>query len=185
MDEKSVYLERPWLKHYLKEVPETIDYQKTFLSDYLAKSVTEFPDKMALSFQGFKVTYRQLDAMVNRMAACFIDLGVKKGDRVAILLPNLIPCVAAYYATMKIGGVVVMNNPLYTDRELEHQFNDSGAVLLVTLDLLANRMIDLRPSTSIRNIIVTSIGDYLPFPKSLLFPPGGEKEKAGRRCETR
>jgi len=177
MDEKSVYLERPWLKHYLKEVPETIDYQQIFLTDYLAKSVVEFPDKMALSFQGFKVTYRQLDAMINRMAACFTDLGVKKGDRVAILLPNLIPCVAAYYATMKIGGVVVMNNPLYTDRELEHQFNDSGAVLLVTLDLLANRMIDLRPSTSIRNIIVTSIGDYLPFPKSLLFPLVAKKKK--------
>lgn len=177
MSEKSVYMERPWLKHYLKEVPHAINYQRMFLKDYLAKSVQEFPDKMALSFQGYKVTYGELNIMVNKMAACLNDLDVRKGDRVAILLPNLIPCVVAYYAAMKIGAVVVMNNPLYTDRELEHQFNDSGSKILITLDLLCNRMIDLRASTSIKNIIYTSIGDYLPFPKSLLFPLVAKKKK--------
>jgi long-chain acyl-CoA synthetase len=82
----------------------------------------------------------------------------------------LIPCVAAYYAILKIGAVVVMNNPLYTDTELEYQFNDSGSKVLVTIDLLANRMIDLRPKTNIKQIVYTSIGDYLPFPKNMLFP---------------
>jgi long-chain acyl-CoA synthetase len=177
MDERSVYLERPWLRHYLKEVPQTMEYQKIFLKDYLANSVRDFPDKMALSFQGYRLTYRELNTMVNKMASCFTDLGVGKGDRVAILLPNLIPCVAAYYAAIKIGAIVVMNNPLYTDRELEHQFNDSGAKMLITLDLLANRMIDLRPATSIKDIIYTSIGDYLPFPKNLLFPLVAKKKK--------
>jgi len=70
-----------------------------------------------------------------------------------------------------------MNNPLYSDAELEHQFNDSGAKVLVTLDLLGNRMIDLRPKTKIKQIVYTSIGDYLPFPKSLLFPLVGKKKK--------
>jgi len=104
-------------------------------------------------------------------------LDSEKGDSVAILLPNLIPCVVAYYAILKIGGVAVMNNPLYSDRELGHQFNDSEAKLLVTLDLLGNRMIDLRPQTNIKEIIYTSIGDYLPFPKSLLFPLVAKKKK--------
>ena len=105
-----------------------------------------------------------------------IGFGVAKGDSVAILLPNVIPCVAGYYAILKIGAIAVMNNPLYSDRELEHQFNDSGAKVLLTLDLLANRMIDLRAKTGIRQIVYTSIGDYLPFPKSLLFPLVAKKK---------
>jgi long-chain acyl-CoA synthetase len=177
MNEQSVYLEKPWLKFYLDDVPPELDYKKIFLTDYLDTSVRSFPDKMALNFQGYTVSYRELGTMIDKMATCLVQLGVKKGDRVAILLPNLIPCVAAYYATIKVGGVVVMNNPLYTDRELEHQFNDSGATVLFTLDLLCNRMIDLRDRTGIRDIIYTSIGDYLPFPKSLLFPLVAKKKK--------
>jgi long-chain acyl-CoA synthetase len=84
--------------------------------------------------------------------------------------------VVAYYAAMRIGAITVMNNPLYSDRELEHQFNDSGAKVLITLDLLGNRMIDLRPKTQIKQIVYTSIGDYLPFPKNLLFPLVGKKK---------
>ena len=74
--------------------------------------------------------------MVDRFAACLADFGIKKGDAVAILLPNVIPCVVAYYAILKIGAITVMNNPLYSDPELEHQFNDSGAKVLITLDVL-------------------------------------------------
>ncbi|MBU1172481.1 MAG: long-chain fatty acid--CoA ligase [Proteobacteria bacterium] len=177
MSEKSIYQEKPWLKFYLDTVPHQVDYKKIFLTDYLAETVKTFPDKMALNFQGYSVTYRELNTMINKMATCYTQLGVQKGDRVAILLPNLIPCVVAYYAALKIGAIVVMNNPLYTDRELEHQFNDSGSKLLVTLDLLCNRMIDLRATTAIKNIIYTSIGDYLPFPKSLLFPLVAKKKK--------
>jgi long-chain acyl-CoA synthetase len=84
--------------------------------------------------------------------------------------------VAAYYAIMRVGAIAVMNNPLYSDRELEHQFNDSGSRVLITVDLLGNRMIDLRPKTGIEQIVITSIGDYLPFPKNLLFPLVGKKK---------
>ena len=126
---------------------------------------------------GYTMTYRELIGMRNRFASCLDDFGVKQGDRVAILLPNIIPCVVAYAAILKMGGIVVMNNPLYTNRELEHQFNDSQAKVLVTLDLLVDRMLDLRPKTTINQIIYTSIGDYLPFPKSLLFPLVAKKKK--------
>ena len=107
--------------------------------------------------------------MVDRFATCLTAFGIKPKDAVAILLPNVIPCVVAYFAILKIGAITVMNNPLYTDRELDHQFNDSGAKALITLDLLANRMIDLRPKTKIKQIVYTSIGDYLPSDK-LIFP---------------
>ena len=94
----------------------------------------------------------------------------QEGDAVAILLPNMIPQLIAYYAMLRIGAIMVLNNPLYSDRELEHQFNDSGSKVLVTLDLLGNRIIDLRSKTKVKQIVYTSLGDYLPFPKNLLFP---------------
>jgi len=170
------YADKPWLKKYEDGVAATVDYETACLPTFLDRSAASFPDHMALLFQGYKVTYRQLQEMVDRMATALQGMGIGKGDSVAILLPNVIPCVVAYYAILKIGARVVMNNPLYSDRELEHQFNDSGSKLLITLDLLAKRMVDLRPKTSIKTIIYTSIGDYLPFPKNLLFPLVGKKK---------
>ena len=176
MTNPIAYQDKPWLAHYDEGVPEFVDYDETCIPEFLNRSAENFPENMALMFQGYRMTYRDLREMVDRFAACLSDFGIQKGDSVAILLPNLIPCVVSYYAILKIGAIAVMNNPLYTDRELEHQFNDSGAKLLITLDLLGNRMIDLRPKTGIKQIIYTSIGDYLPFPKSLLFPLVGKKK---------
>ena len=170
------YQNKPWIKSYEEGVPDNISIEKTCLPEFLGRTVKEFPDKMALTFQGFTVNYRELNDMVNRFADCLYSFGIKKGDSVAILLPNVIPCVVAYYAIIKLGGIAVMNNPLYSDRELEYQFNNSGAKLLITLDLLGKRMIGLRPRTKIKEIIYTSIGDYLPFPKNILFPLVGKKK---------
>ena len=169
MTQEIKYQDKPWLASYEKNVAENLDFEEAFLPDFLERSAEKFPDNMALLFQGYKVTYRELKNMVDCFATALADFGIKKGDSVAILLPNVIPCVVAYYAILKIGGIAVMNNPLYSDRELEHQFNNSESKLLITLDLLGNRMIDLRPKTSIKQIIYTSIGDYLPFPKNLSF----------------
>ena len=177
MAEKIRYQDKPWLKFYEKGVPEKISYEEICMPDILDRTAKEFADKTALIFQGYKLTYRQFKEMVDKFAACLSDFGIKQGDAVAILLPNLIPCVVAYFSILKVGAIAVMNNPLYTDRELEHQFNDSGSKALITLDLLANRMIDLRPKTKIKQIVYTSIGDYLPFPKNLLFPLIAKKKK--------
>jgi long-chain acyl-CoA synthetase len=168
---------KPWLANYEKGVPEFVEYEDVCLPAFLDRSAERFPDRSALNFQGYRIRFRQLREMVDRFASSLSAFGVNRGDRVALLLPNTIPCVAAYYAVLKIGAIVVMNNPLYSDRELDHQFNDSGAKLLVTLDLLGNRMIDLRPKTRIKQIVITSIGDYLPFPKNWLFPLVAKKKK--------
>jgi long-chain acyl-CoA synthetase len=171
------YASKPWIKSYDEGVPENIKYEELCLHEMLARTASQYPDRMALNFQSFVVSYKKLNEMVDRFAACLAGLGIKKGDAVAILLPNMIPTVVAYYAIHKIGGIVVMNNPLYSDRELEHQFNDSGSKVLITIDLLGNRMIDLRSKTKIKQIVYTSIGDYLPFPKNLLFPLVAKKQK--------
>jgi long-chain acyl-CoA synthetase len=162
------YLEKPWLKSYEKGVPESINYDEICMPDILERTAKEFTDKPALIFQGTTVSFGELKEMVDRFAACLADFGVKPKDAVAILLPNGIPCVVAYYAILKIGAITVMNNPLYSDPELEHQFNDSGAKVLITLDVLGNRMIDLRPRTKIKQIVTTCIGDYLPPLKRVL-----------------
>lgn len=176
MTQEKIYETKPWLRHYEKDVSESIEYEEICLPAILEKTAEKNSNKQALVFQGYRLNYRELLTMVNRFATCLTDFGVKKGDSVAILLPNLIPCVAAYYAILKIGGIAVMNNPLYSDRELEHQFNDSGSKVLITLDLLAERMVALREKTGIEQIVYTTIGDYLPFPKNLLFPFVGKKK---------
>lgn len=170
------YNDKPWLANYAPSVQSKVEYSNTSIPKFLELSANKYPGKTALNFQGYKVSFAKLLDMVDRFATFLDEKGVKKGDSVSILLPNTVPCVVAYYAILKIGAVVVMNNPLYTDVELKHQFNDSNSKLLITLDLLANRMIDLRPETGIKDIIYSSIGDYLPFPKSILFPLVGKKK---------
>jgi len=171
------YEDRPWVAHYEEGVPESLAYEKICMPDILERTAGRFPDRMALLFEGNRVSYLRLNEMVSRFAACLHAFGVQKGDRVAILLPNLIPCVVSYFAALKIGAIAVMNNPLYSDRELEYQLTDSGASILITLDLLANRMIDLRPKTPIDRIVYTGIGDYLPSVKKILFKVFGRLKK--------
>ncbi len=166
-----------WLNSYDRGVPGSLDYEKILIPEFLEKSSDAFPENPALIFQGYQVSFKELNDMVGRLSAVLKTFGIKKGDSVAVLLPNLIPCVVAYFAILRIGGIVVMNNPLYSDRELEHQFKDSKSKLLITLDLLVARMVALRPKTGIKTILYTSIGDYLPFPKSLLFPLVAKKKK--------
>lgn len=174
---KTPYEKMPWRDSYESDVPYENNYLPICLPGILSQRVLEFPDVTALVFQGYAMTYRALQDAVDRLSTFLTGLGVKKGDRVAILLPNTIPCVVSYYAVLSIGAIAVMNNPLYTDRELEYQLTDSGAQTLITLDLLAGRMIALRSRTPIRHILYTSLGDYLPFPKNFIFPLVGRWKK--------
>ncbi len=170
MATSSEYANKAWLNFYEEGILENINFEETLVPQYLELTAKKFPDRAALIFQGYSLSFKELNEKVAQFSAALKDFGIKKGDSVAILLPNVIPCVISYFAILRIGAIVVMNNPLYTDVELEHQFNDSDSKLLITLDLLANRMVKLREKTNIKKIIYTSIGEYLPFIKSLLFP---------------
>jgi len=163
-------MEKIWLKSYAHGVPTEIVFEKITLPEALARSAERYPYNPALLFQGTTVTYRRLNEMVSRFASALVTLGARPGDKVALLLPNIVQMVVAVYGTFRAGAVAVLNNPLYTDRELEHQYNDSGSLYLVSLDVLVPRMINLRQKTGIRKIISCHISDFLPFPLKQLFP---------------
>jgi len=162
--------ERIWHKAYAKEVPPSLDYEAITLHDALARTAKRSPHTVALIMMGKKITFRELDDLVNRFANALADLGIRKGDKVALLLPNMPQVVIASYAVFRLGGVVVMNNPLYTESELEHQLNDSESRMAICLDLLTPRMLKLKEKTGIESIVACHIRDYLPFPKKQLFP---------------
>ncbi len=160
---------KPWLQVYPAEVPPTCEYPKKNLSQFLIDSASAGPDQTALEFLGKRVSYRTLLASARRFANALRRLGLRKGDRVAVMLPNCPQAVIAYYGTLMAGGVVVMTNPLYMPRELEHQLEDAGAQIIVTLDQLLPRVRQVMPRTLLERVIVTGIKDYLPFPQNILY----------------
>jgi len=162
--------ERLWHKNYPTQVPREIDFDKTTMPQALTRSAQNYPDNIALIFLGKKINYVMLEKKVNIFAKALKALGIKKGDTVAMVLPNIPQVVIANYATWRIGAVAALNNPLYTERELQYQLNDSDAIIVITLDLLLPRILNIKPNTRIRHIITCHINDYLPFPLKQLFP---------------
>lgn len=163
-------LERLWHKSYAPGVPTEFKPEKITMAERLSQVAAKYPDRVAFVYMGKKITYREYEGLVNRFARALADLGVKEGDKVAMLLPNIPQMVIANHAVYRLGAVTAMNNPLYTERELAHQLDDSDATMLVTLDLLLPRALKLKAETKIRTIITCHISDYLPFPKKQLFP---------------
>jgi long-chain acyl-CoA synthetase len=157
-------LERSWHKSYAAGVPRDVAFEKITMPEVLTRTAQRFPNRAALIFMGKKITYRELEALVNRFAKALTELGVKAGDKVAMLLPNMPQLVIANYAAFRIGAIPVLNNPLYTEHELAHQLNDSESSILITLDLRLPLVVNLKGKTGIRSIIACHITDYLPFP---------------------
>jgi len=162
--------ERVWHKNYPVGTPSKVSIEKLTMPEVLDRAVLKFPQNPAIIYMGKIISYLELDLLVNRFATALIDLGVTPGDKVGMLLPNIPQAVIANFATHRIGGVTAMNNPLYTERELEYQLNDSDATVLVTLDLLFPRVIKIQKNTKIKTIITCHINDFFPFPTKQLFP---------------
>ncbi|MBB3108657.1 long-chain acyl-CoA synthetase [Paenibacillus phyllosphaerae] len=175
--------QQPWYSHYPQEVPSTYPYPEQNLAGFLIESASKYPNNKALHFLGKELTYAQLLSASYRFAHALRGLGVGKGDRVAIMLPNCPQLVIAYYGVLHLGGVVVMTNPLYMQRELAHQLHDSGASVVVTLDFLYRKVMSAVPSMTDTHIIVTSIKDYLPFPSNVLYPIKAKKDGLEREVQ--
>jgi len=170
-------MEKPWLKFYEPHVPEHIDYPQTTMPAVLEKTARKYPDHTALIFKDAKLTFRQYNETVDRFAAALQGLGVKKGDRVAIHLPNCPQFPIAYYAVLRIGGIVVPCNPIYTAREMRHQLSDSGAEIIITLSAMYPIIKQIRSDTELRHVIVAKIKTYFPPFLRLLFTLLLEKKK--------
>lgn len=169
-------MEKIWLKHYEKGVPKTIDYPDKPLFKLVEEAAKDYPDTPATIFMGKKITFKELQKAIDQFAAALYDLGIRQGDRVAIILPNLPQYQITHYALMKLGVIIVPTNPLYVERELEYQMNDSGAKAVIALDLIYPRVRAIREKTSLEKIIVTGVKDYLPGLLKLLYPIKAKKE---------
>lgn len=164
-----------WIDFYPDGVRPNLQYPNTTLYNNLEQAAAKYPDKTATVFMGGKLTYTRLKDQVDRLARALSDLGVGKGDRVGLMLPNIPQEVIGFYAVMRLGAVGVGINPMYTERELSHQLKDSGAETLIFLDLLAPKVLKVAPETPVKRLIATGIKDYLPFPKNLLYPIKAKK----------
>ncbi|MDY0274854.1 MAG: long-chain fatty acid--CoA ligase [Desulfomicrobium sp.] len=169
-------IERVWFEHYDEEVSPHLEYEIIPLYETLERAAANFPNRTAMLFHNWKVTYRKLKRLVDLAAANLKKTGVKAGDRVAIMLPNCPQAVISYWACLKIGAVVVMTNPLYMEKELLHHFNDSGTQTLITLNLLWKRIDSLRPRLNLKRIFITSIADCLSFPLNILYTLKSRRE---------
>ena len=181
-------MERRWLTHYEEGVPAEAKIPEYPVSQNLINAAEKYPHNTALIFGNVvdklgdalmdtKMDYKTLLDLTYRFAAALQQLGVQKGDRVAIHLPNCPQFVIAYYATMMVGGILVPCNPQYVARELKHQLNDSGAETIITLSLTYPVVKQIRAETSLKHVIVTNIKAYFPGLLKFLFTVAVEKKE--------
>ena len=160
----------PWLAHYDAGVPPTLaPYPSKTLVDYLADAARERPDAPALLFKGATISYGALDALSDACAAAFASLGVRRGDRVALLLPNCPQFFIAELGAWKLGAIVAPLNPTYTEREIEGPLREHGVETIVTLTRYYARVKNIQKQTPLRRVIATNIKDYFPPLLRMLF----------------
>lgn len=152
-------VEKRWLEAYPDQVPAEIDFEKITIPQMLDRTSKKFPDKVALSYEGVDITFKQFNNLVNRFARALISIGILRGQKVAILMPNIPQTPIACQGILRIGAITVMNNPLYTLTELEAQLKDVGISVLITTDDYFDKALKLRNRLNIQTIIVSHIND--------------------------
>ena len=180
-------MDTPWLNHYEANVPPSLTYSTATLPSLLDAAVAHNPNAVAINFVlkyvlkgrvalGGKLSYRQLSEAVDRFATALHALGVRKGDRVALMLPNTPQFVIGFFGALRLGAIVVNINPTYTPRELKLQLADSGAETILVLSRFLPKINEIRAETALRRVIVTDIFDPLPFPVSAVVRRAQQKE---------
>jgi long-chain acyl-CoA synthetase len=175
---------RPWLASYAPGVPADVDIPPGSLHEMLAESARRYAGRVALDFFGAQTSYAGLADQVSRAAEALRGLGVAHGDRVALVMPNCPQHVVAFYATLRLGAVVVEHNPLYTAGELEHQLADSGATVVVCWDKVAPVIDGLRGTTAVREILAVDLSTALPWRKRLALRLPVAKARVARAAMT-
>ena len=173
--------ERPWTGSYGPGVPADLVLPKGSLVDLMDSSVRRYGSKTALEFFGARTSYRELGTLISRAAAGLEKLGVKAGDRVALVMPNCPQHIVAFHAVLRLGAVVVEHNPLYTDRELRHQFEDHGAAVAIVWDKAVERVRQLPADVGLRSIVSVELIPAMPLLQRLalrLPVPAARKARA-------
>lgn len=167
---------KAWLDLYPKEIPTTVEFEEIPIQSYLTKAYQNSPEKAAIHFMGKEISYKEFYTSALKFANYLQSLGIEKGDRVAIMLPNCPQSAIAFFGILYSGASVVQTNPLYTERELKYQMVNSGAKAIIALDLLYPRVDNIVKETALEHVIITGIKDYLPFPKNMIYPFIQKKE---------
>jgi long-chain acyl-CoA synthetase len=176
--------DRPWFQYYDEGVPKSIDYPEIPLHHLLQESAAQYPDRPCTIFNGAEISYAEMDALTDRLAAGLVEMGVEKGQPVGIFMPNTPQFVLAYFGILKAGGIVVATNPLYTGREIEHQVKDSGLEIMLVMSNFYNLIKQVQPKTPLKRLVVTNIKEYLPGLLKIMFTLFREK-KGGFRVQLR
>lgn len=189
----ATYAERPWTKFYDPAVPKTLEpYPAIPLHAFLTDTVHSKPNRTALItsvnlpiFGRVKseLTYAELDRLSDALAAGLVEMGLQKGDRVALIMPNCVAFAISFYGVLKAGGVVSAVNPTFPAAKMQHQINDSDARIAICLSLFYNTIKQLQSGTQLQQVIVTNIKEYFPPLAKTLFTLAREK-KEGHRIET-
>ncbi len=159
---------RAWFKYYDPQVPQHLTYPRIPLYCLLDETAAKHPTGPCTNFFGRRLTYQEIKELSDRFAASIRSLGVRKGDRVVLLLPNSPQFIVAYYGLLKAGAVIVPLNPLSAERELEFYLTDSGAEAAITIPLFLNKVASLRGKTPLKHIVYSRLADFLPFPLNLV-----------------
>ncbi|NNL00526.1 MAG: AMP-binding protein [Xanthomonadales bacterium] len=162
-------MEKPWLKSYPPGVPENIDLGEfSSIADVLEQSCDKYKDRMAYHNMGAELSYSDLEYLTRNFAAALQEMGLQQGDRIALMMPNILQYPVALFGALRAGLVIVNTNPMYTARELRHQLVDAGAKAIVVVENFASVLESVRDDVPLEHIITTGVGDLLDFPKSLL-----------------
>jgi len=176
-------MEALWKRHYNDEVPGNLHYPRMVIDEMLRNASHNYSGNPALIFGGSRITYQELDHLVDKFTSALFNLGIRKGDRVALLLPNCPQMVIALYSIFRLGAIAVPANPMYQEREIVYQIDNSGAETLIALDLLYPKVSTAKDQTKLKKVVITSIKEYLPPLKKMLYPlfqvRGDQKIKGG------
>jgi long-chain acyl-CoA synthetase len=167
MDAKKIYLSKPWLKYYPKDVPATVAIPDLSVPELIDQAVDKYKKKTAVIFYGKKISYAELKELIDRFATALAALGIKRGDTVALYLLNCPQYIIAYFATLKLGAKVTPISPVYTSLEVKHQLEDSEAQAIVCQDILYDNV--EKTGVALKRVILTSIGEYLPTLKKMVM----------------
>ena len=175
-------MERLWYRRWPEGIPKTIDYPHIPVERMLRQTAEAHPDTVATVFFGARCTYRVIDELSDRFAAALRSIGVRRGDRIGLIVPNSPGFLIAFFGIQRAGGIVVQTNPLYTPRELARLYTDAGATAVVTLDLFLANVLAAKPETAIRDVIMMDLRDFLPPALATLYPirRRSDLKKAGR-----
>ena len=180
------YAERPWIKNYDVGMPTSVEIPEVPLHQFLKDTRVRIPHNTAfitpanlplIGRISQSITYEELDRMSDALAAALVDLGLKKSDRVAIVMPNSVAFVISFYGILKAGGVVAATNPTYPAEKMAHQIDDCGAEFVLTMTLFYDLVKQVQPSTRVKTVIVANIKEYLPPLAKFLFTIAKEKKE--------